>query len=323
MFDIASELKRNLGDGVLVNEPLSKYTNFKIGGPAHYFFVANNITSLVKALQTANELELKAVVLGGGTNVLISDQGVDGLVIKVKDSKVIIKGQSVIAAAGVNLGSLVQQVVAVGLAGLEPLVGVPGTVGGAVYGNVGLPQLARGFIGDWVKSVTVFRNDKMIKLAGAKCGFAYRDSVFKHNDDIILEVEFILDKGNSEVSRQLMQKYWQVRQGQPYNLPSSGCIFANVLITDPAELRQKFAGEEKLEQFIKAGQLPASWLIDRAGLKGKTIGSIQVSVDHANYLVNCGGGTAEQVIMMISYIKQQVRDKFGFQLQEEIRYLGF
>ncbi|HBT92236.1 MAG TPA: hypothetical protein DEA87_02050 [Candidatus Veblenbacteria bacterium] len=97
----------------------------------------------------------------------------------------------------------------------------------------------------------------------------------------------------------------------------------NVSITDEVDVRKKFAGEEKLDEFIKRGQLPSSWLIDKAGLKGKTIGGIQVSEDHANYLINIGGGTAEQVVQMISYIKQQVRDKFGFQLQEEVRYLGF
>ncbi|MBI5733969.1 MAG: UDP-N-acetylmuramate dehydrogenase [Candidatus Kerfeldbacteria bacterium] len=322
-MDISLELRNNLGEKLLVNEPLKDHTNFKIGGPAKYFFTAATADELVKAYQVARELKIPVIILGGGTNVLVSDQGFAGLVIKVKNQDYKIDGLKVVSDAGVNLGFLVQKTVAVGLSGFEPLVGVPGSVGGAVYGNAGLPGAVQGFIGDWVKAVTVFRENKVVRVPAAECQFAYRDSLFKYNSDIILSAEFELMAGDKAASQELVKKYISARQNQPYHLPSSGCVFTNVPIVDASEIKQKFPQEEKLEQFIARGQLPASWLIDQAGLKGKTMGGIQISGQHANYLVNVGGARAEDVVMMISYIKQQVRDKFGIQLQEEVRYLGF
>lgn len=323
MVDLFSSLRENLGEGLRAAEPLSRYTNFKIGGRAKYFFTAHSSESLIRALQVAEELKLPHIVLGGGSNVIVSDSGFNGLVIVVKSHKISRDGSLVTAEAGVSLGFLVQTTVAFGLSGLEPLVAVPGTIGGAIYGNAGVPQVARGVIGDWVKEVVACRGDTLIHMSQAECKFAYRDSVFKHNHDVIVSVSLELELGETDRSRQLIKRYIDARKGQPYHMPSSGCIFTNVSITDPQATKVKFASEEKLPEFLTRGQLPASWLIDRAGLKGKTIGKIQVSTDHANYLVNLGGGRAEEVVQMISYIKQQVRDRFGIELQEEVRYLGF
>ncbi|MDP3986342.1 MAG: UDP-N-acetylmuramate dehydrogenase [Candidatus Veblenbacteria bacterium] len=318
-----NELKKNLGETVRARVPLAPYTNFKIGGPAKYLFEARQSEDLVKAVQVANEFKLPFLVLGGASNVLVADKGFTGLVVLVRNSQLKVEGTRVTADAGVKLSFLVQQTVAAGLSGLEPLVAVPGTVGGAVYGNAGIPQVPKGFIGDWVESVSVCREDKIILLKRAECGFAYRQSGFKQTNDVILSATLELQRGDASKSQELIKKYIAARKGQPYHKPSSGCIFMNVPITNADEVRQKFAGEEKLEQFLLRGQLPSSWLIDRAGLKGRTIGGIQVSPDHANYLVNVGNGTAEQVMEMISFIKQQVRDKFGIQLSEEVRYIGF
>lgn len=317
------QIKGNLGQDVQSQAPLAPYTNFKIGGPAKFLFTAKTSEELIKAVQVAHEYKLPLLILGGASNVLVADKGFAGLVILARNNQWSIKGTRVTADAGVNLGFLVQKTVANGLSGFEPLVAVPGTVGGAIYGNAGVPQVKQGFIGDWVETVTVCRDDKLILLNRDECGFSYRQSGFKKNNDIILSATFKLNKGESEASKELVKKYINARKGQPYSKPSSGCIFMNVPITNREEVSKKFAREEKLPEFLERGQLPASWLIDRAGLKGKTIGGIQVSTDHANYLINIGDGTAEQVVQMISYIKQQVRDKFGIQLQEEVRYLGF
>jgi UDP-N-acetylmuramate dehydrogenase len=322
--EIFAELKNNLGSGLKANEPLSKHTNFKIGGPAKYFFTAKSTEELVHAIQVADELKLPMLILGGGSNVLVADVGFDGLVVIVKSSKCVINGQVVSVDAGVNLGFLVQKILTAGLTGLEPLVAVPGTVGGAVFGNAGIPQVRQGFIGDWVREVVVCRGDTIVQVPREQCAFGYRTSAFKQSGkDIILSVVLELASGDKAHSQELVKKYIATRKSQPYDKPSSGCIFTNVAITDAVELRQKFAGEEKLEEFIKRGQLPSSWLIDKAGLKGKTVGDIQISEQHANYLVNLGHGRAEEVVMLISYIKQQVRDKFGIQMQEEVRYIGF
>ncbi len=324
MPTLYAKLKENLGETVKAGEPLAQHTNFKIGGPAQYFFTAQTTQELVRAIQVAHELQLPLTMLGGGSNVLVADRGVVGLVVEVRCNQLTINGQQVIAEAGVKLAYLVQQTVAAGLTGLEPLVAVPGTVGGAIYGNAGLPAAPRGFIGDWVSEVVVCRGDKVIHVPQADCVFAYRESLFKHNSDVILRAALELQVGDKLKSQELIKTYLGARKGQPYHLPSSGCIFTNVPITNPDEVRQKFAGEPKLEEFIARGQLPSSWLIDKClSFKGKTIGQVQVSVDHANYLVNLGGATAEQVVMMISAIKQAARDNLGLQLQEEVRYLGF
>ncbi len=324
MPELYAQLKANLGEAVTAGEPLSRHTNFKIGGPAQYFFTARTVEELTRAVQVADELKLPVTLLGGGSNVLVADAGVNGLVIAVKCNQLSISGRQVTAEAGVALGFLVQQTLAAGLTGLEPLVAVPGTVGGAVYGNAGLPQVARGFIGDWVGEVVVCRGDKLLHLPKADCAFSYRESLFKHNRDCILSATFELAAGDKHQSQELIKKYVGARKGQPYHMPSSGCVFTNVPITNPDEVRQKFAGEPKLPEFLERGQLPSSWLIDtQLRLKGKTIGQVQVSTDHANYLINLGGATAEQVVMLISFIKQQARDKLGLQLQEEVRYLGF
>ncbi len=317
------QLKENLGKEVKSRVLLAPYTNFKIGGPAKFFFEARSSADLIKAAQVANEFKIPFLVLGGGSNVLVSDKGFNGLVVLARNNNWQIEGTKVTAEAGVNLGFLVQKTVSFSLSGFEPLVAVPGTVGGAIYGNAGVPQVERGFIGDWVENVTVCREDKLVLLNKEECEFTYRNSIFKKNNDIILSALFNLNKGSFETSQELVKKFIAARRGQPYHKPSSGCIFMNVPIVDIEEVRHKFKGEEKIEDFIKKGQLPASWLIDKAGLKNKTIGGIQVSEDHANYLINIGGGKAEQVVQMISYIKQQVRDQFGIQLQEEVRYIGF
>lgn len=316
------ELEANLGVEVRARVPLAPYTNFKIGGPARFLLEARKTEDLIKAVQVATELKMPLLVLGGASNVLVADKGFNGLVVLVRNNQWEIKENLVTAEAGVNLGFLVQQTVSRGLSGFEPLVAVPGTIGGAIYGNAGIPQVKNGFIGNWVKTVTVCREDKLVMLSKEECMFNYRDSLFKHNNDIILSATFLLDRGEVNTSQQLIKKYIQARKTQPYSKPSSGCIFMNHKIEDVEEIKKKFSGEEKLAEFIQKGQLPASWLIDLAGLKGKTIGGIQVSTDHANYLINTGAGKAEQVIQMISYIKQQVRDKYGIQLKEEVRLLG-
>lgn len=317
------ELRHNISPEVKFREPTAPFTNFKIGGPARFFFEAKTTQEVIRAVQVAHELHVSLLVLGGGSNVLVSDKGWPGLMVVVRSSQLNIEGTRVTAEAGVRLAYMVQQSVAAGLTGLEPLVAVPGTVGGAVVGNAGVPQTERGCIGDWVKEVSVLRGDSILAVPRSECGFGYRESAFKQNGDVVLSAVLELERGEAGKSQELIRKFIDARKSQPYDQPSSGCVFKNAPVTNPDELRDKFKGEEKLEGFIAKGQLPASWLIDRAGLKGKTMGKIQVSERHANYMVNLGGGTAEQVVQLVSFVKQQVRDKYGIQLQEEVRYVGF
>ncbi len=326
MADIIQILQQNLGSSIKSGELLAKHTNFKIGGPAKFYFEATSSDELARAVQVANEIALPYLVLGGGANVLVSDNGFTGLVIAARNQQLKIISSTVQVDAGVKLAFLVQETVAAGLTGLEPLVAIPGTVGGAIYGNAGLPQADKGCIGDWTKEVKVLAIDKIIKLTQEQCQFAYRTSVFKQTKDVILEAILELAPGSHQTSQELIKKYIAARKNQPYNLPSSGCVFINVNVVDDKqkeELKEKIKEYKILDGFLTKGQVPAGWLIELADCKGKQIGGAQVSTKHANYIVNTGNARAEEVVMLISYIKQQVRDKFGIELQEEIQYVGF
>ncbi|MFH1112131.1 MAG: UDP-N-acetylmuramate dehydrogenase [Patescibacteria group bacterium] len=326
MTDIFESLKKNIGPNIKLKEPLDKHTHFKIGGLAKYYFEATTSDDLVRAVQVAHELQVPMMVMGGGANVLVSDNGFAGLVIITKNQIWSIDDHTVKAEAGVNLGFLVQQTIEAGLTGLESLVAIPGTVGGAIYGNAGLPQVEKGCIGDWVNEVTALADDKIIKLNREQCKLGYRISIFKKTKDIILNATLLLLTGNKAKSEELIKKYIAQRKNQPYNMPSSGCIFTNIEVKDKkqaAEIKTKLGDNPKLDDFLHRGQIPAGWLIEQAGLKGKTIGKAQISSDHGNYIVNLGSARAEEVVMLISLIKQQVRDKFGIQLKEEVQYVGF
>src|SRR3989338_2851260 len=207
MADILKELEKNLGPKIQANVLLSKYTNFKIGGPAKYMLVADTSAEIVRAGQVAHELNLPLIVLGGGANVLVSDRGYDGLVVIAKNQQLEVKENKIFAGAGVRLGFLVTQAVEAGLTGIEPLVAVPGTVGGAIYGNAGLPQEPKGCIGEWIYSVDALANDKIVKYTKKQCQFSYRNSRFKKTKELILSAVLQLDTGDKVTSQQLIKKY--------------------------------------------------------------------------------------------------------------------
>ena len=294
-------LEKSLGKRLTKNISLKKYSTFKIGGPAKYFYVAKSVADVLQAVTAAKKARIPFVTLGSGANVLISDKGVDGLVVLMKLNKISISGKIIQAEAGVNIGTLSHKALMAGLTGLECWSGIPGTVGGAIYGNMGLPQVSRGSVADWLSEVTVLRQAKKKILKNIDCRFGYRDSIFKHNDDIILEAKFSLHELENLWEGKKLIKYYQTKKmnSQPVNLPSTGCIFKNPL------------GHS-------AGQM-----IDDLGLKGKTIGQAQVSEQHGNFINNLGQATASEVVMLISLIKQKVRDRYHLQLEEEINYIGF
>jgi UDP-N-acetylmuramate dehydrogenase len=218
-----------LGKKIKTDEPLSKHTTFKIGGPAKYFFIAQDNEDLVRAVTFAKKLKIPSYILGGASNVLISDQGFNGLII-INQAKDIIfkKDNRVVADAGVNLMELVNKSVAEGLTGLEWAAGIPGTVGGAVRGNAGAygGQISDNFIG-----AEVMRGSKQFILDNKNCGFGYRDSIFKRNNDLIISAEFQLQKGDKLKSRDKIKEILADRKSkQPLEFPSAGCVFQNVLI---------------------------------------------------------------------------------------------
>lgn len=285
------------------NVPLAPYTTFKIGGPAKYFIVVKTKDALVQAIQEAKKANIQWFILGGGSDILVSDNGFDGLCIKMELREVEFDDErnTVRAQAGVRMSALITQCIKRERENLEFAIGVPATVGGAVWANLG----ARGSeVKNFLREITVLDEEGIEHiLTPEECQFAYRESIFKHKKFVIVDALFQLNHGNKERITDIMHKLTNLRkETQDISAKTAGCAFRNpVLQTD----------------------VPAAKLIDDLGLKGKRMGGAQVSDIHANFIVNTGDATAEDVVMLISYIKQQVRDKKGIQLHEEIEYIGY
>ena len=291
------------------NVLLKNYTTFRIGGKAEYFFVAKNKKDLIKAISVAKKLKLPFFVLGGGSNLLVSDKGFNGILIKIRNTKYEIpacpagrQNTKIMAEAGVMLGELVNILAKTELSGLEWAAGIPGTVGGAIFGNAGAFNKS---MKDVVKSVEALevKNEKckVKNFKNRDCKFSYRDSIFKNNKNlIILSVTLQMKRGDKkEIENKIKKNLEQRNKTQPLNFPSGGSIFKN-----PPGF---FAGE----------------LVKRCGLKGKKIGNVKISEKHSNFIVNLGNGKAKDVIKLIKLIKQKVKKKFGVTLEEEIQFLGF
>lgn len=309
MIELYKELKKY--GKVKLNEPLSKHTTFKIGGPAEYFIIANSTDDLVALLKIAEENDIRYFILGGGSNTLVSDEGFEGMVIKVNNNSMKIEGDVLIADAGCSTAQVGQNSIKEKLTGFEWGVCIPGTIGGAVRGNAGAMGSE---MKDSVDKVEVFRNGEVLELNNKECKFGYRNSIFKSGgNDIILRVYLKLKKGENKDLMAEAMKHIQFRKDtQPQGF-SSGCIFKNV---DVKEFKN-----EMPEEFVKKGYVPAGWLIEKAGLKGEKIGNIQVSEKHANFIINLGDGKAGDIMKLIEKIKEKVYDKFGVRLTEEIHIL--
>jgi len=307
------------------NIKLAPYTSFKIGGKARYFVEVGDKNELEEALQHALKNKLDFFVLGGGSNVLISDKGFDGLIIKLitKNSELkITENNSIECFAGENLASVVNFVRDNSLSGLEWAVGIPGTIGGAVRGNAGAFGGDMKDIVDRVECICIDDNLKKKIFPTNECGFEYRNSVFKNPPNlIIVSVILKLKKGDkNEIQNKMKEIIFQRNEKNPKNAKSGGSFFTNPIVNDE-KLLEKF--ERDSGKKISNNIIPAGWLIQEAGLTGKKIGGAIISEKHANFIVNTGNATAEDIIMLASIIKQKVRTKLGVQLVEEVKFLGF
>lgn len=318
------------------NVPLRNYTTFRIGGRAKYFYLAKTKDNLVKAILMAKKLKLPFFILGGGSNLLISDKGIDELVIKIQNTKYkILRSRAsslrgglnikIFAEAGVLLGKLVNVSLEKKLTGLEWAAGIPGTVGGAIYGNAGAFGKS---MKDVVEEVEVFeaKNQKIKILKNKNCKFTYRDSVFKKNKNlIILSLKIQLKKGSKKAILRKIKKYLAYKKTtQPQNYPFAGSVFKNFTPYRPAESGTGAGAKElrELKKFKKTGTIPAAWLIEKCGLKGKKIGKAEISEKHANFIVNLGKAKAKDVKKLINLAKKMVKNKFKINLEEEIQYLN-
>jgi len=293
---------------------LKNYTTFKIGGKAKYFFIAKTKEDLFCAITAAKKLKLPFFVLGGGSNLLVSDKGYEGLVINFKFSVFSFQKNKIIVGAGTRLGELVNASAERRLTGLEWASGIPGTVGGAVFGNAGAFQKS---MKDVVKEVEVLdTKDLRFKIYDfKKCQFGYRNSIFKHKKNlIILSIIFKLKKGKkSEIKKRIKEYLNYKKERQPFDYPSAGSIFKNPSGFSVGEL-----GEESK---FSSSSFAAARLIEKCGLKGKRIGQAKISEKHANFIVNLGNARAKDVKELIDLVKKEVKKKFKINLEEEIRFL--
>jgi len=329
------KLKEKIGEEVLENEALANHCTFKIGGPARYFFVAKDSEEIVKAAEAAKDLGLNFFVLSGGSNVLFSDNGFDGLVIKVASNKYKViaepplnpllgkEGRGVVEAdAGVPLSKIVDAAAENGLSGLEWAAGIPGTVGGAVRGNAGAYGKATGDVVEEVEALN--QESKIDKYKKEDCKFGYRESIFKREGGIILKVVLKLMSGDKKKIKEEMDKILKARGEKIPTEPSAGSFMKNVEVTDEiVKIIKEHTHEDVPADYLEKGKIPAAWLIGQCDLKGKQIGGAKISEKHANFIVNTGGATAGDVIALASLIKMKVRDEVGVQLQEEVEYVGF
>ena len=307
------------------NVSLKPHTVFKIGGPARFFVEVKSSQEFKEALGFAKEKAAPFFIAGAGSNILISDKGFDGVFIKNLANKIDIKGEEVFCESGAMMPYIAAEAAKAGLSGFEWGIGVPGTVGGSVRGNAGCYG---GEMKDVVRSVEVFNSDTATsyRLQAINCGFSYRDSIFKKNPGlVVLSATLELKKGDETAIRARMRVLTERRgETQDIGAKCAGCIFKNVLWARRDINKREFLGRFPVfSRFENDSAISAGFLIDEAGLKGKKIGGAQISRKHANFFINSGGATAEDVVMLVAVAKEYVHRKFGILLEEEIQYVGF
>lgn len=294
--------------------PLAELTTFEIGGPARYFAEVSNEAEIRDALGWAREKNVPFFVVAGGSNLLVPDSGLDGLVIRVvgkKFSMMDVGRPSLEAQAGCNLLMLIRATAEQGLGGWEKLSGIPGTIGGAVRGNAGAfgPEI-KDFV-TWVRAINT-KTEDVHEFSNVECEFDYRMSFFKKNPEwIILDVHVRLTKSNMELIDETIRER-EKRHIQ--DVRAAGSYFMNPVA--PQKIVSMFEEEKKTTS--RGGRVPAGWLIEKAGMKGAKLGGAQVSPQQANYIINASGSaTAEEVRELAQKVKDEVRRQFDVALTEE------
>ncbi|WP_412838622.1 UDP-N-acetylmuramate dehydrogenase [Bacillus paranthracis] len=300
MEQLVNELiEANVGR-VLVDEPLARYTTMKIGGPADILIVPKHVAGIEKTLQLVKKYKTKWTVIGRGSNLLVSDLGIEGVVIRLGEGldHLEVEKHRVRVGGGYPLIKLSTLLSRQGLAGLEFASGIPGSVGGAVYMNAGAHNSDISNI--LSKALILFEDGIIDWLTHGEMEFSYRTSVLQtKRPGIVLEAEFQLQIGERERIVSVMQKNKDYRrETQPWNHPCAGSVFRN-----PTPY---FAGD----------------LIEKAGLRGYQIGGAQISEMHGNFIINTGGASAQDVLSLIALIKQTIKDGFGVEMHTEVEIIG-
>jgi UDP-N-acetylmuramate dehydrogenase len=312
------------------NIPLNSLTTLEIGGPAKELVEISSEEELKEALQYAHDQGLKTLIFGGGSNLLISDQGFDGLVIKNNITGIELDDETIKVTAGTPLQTLVDFTIEHGYSGAEKLTGIPGSVGGAVYGNAGAYGQT---ISDFLEEVTILdsssfwvtpeskRKDpgqaRMTVLKKQDCHFSYRDSGFKETRNVILEVHFKFPKGNPEELKELstltLEK--RLKKYRP-GIKCPGSFFKNILVETLPSALLPLIPSQYIDTF---GKIPAWFFLDAVGAKGAKKGRIEIADFHGNLFINTGGGKAQDFYDLAREYQNKVRDKFNITLEPEVQ----
>lgn len=317
---------KNIWPKLQKNYPFSKLTTLNIGGPAKYLYIATTKQDLLNILDFAYQNNLKYLVIGGGSNLLVSDKGFNGLVIKNEVSGISLVRRrlarlgttlTVLTVQGGNLlQNLVDYTIKHGLSGMQRLTDIPGTVGGAIYGNAGAYNQT---ISDYLIEVECWTENKIVILTKAQCNFEYRDSGFKKNGCIILEVKFKLPQGNPvELKKEAKETLTKRLQKYQPGIKCPGSFFKNLFTEEIPEETIKILPERK----DTYGKTPAYIFLEQLGAKGDRLGNIQIAPYHANLFINLGGGTASDFWQLANKWYKRVEEKYNIKLEPEVQLIN-
>lgn len=300
------------------NYPMSKLTTLLIGGPAKLFVAVKSEDELIEAIKYAKQNDLNHLIIGSGSNLLVNDSGVDCLVIKNEIAGTDLKGSTLKVRAGTVLQDLVDYTIEHGLAGLHKMTGIPGTIGGAVFGNAGAYGQT---ISDHIITVSVLNTNNLTieQFNNSDCEFNYRDSGFKRNHYIILEVTFQLDSGDPQTLRQEVAEVLSKRLVKyPKGIKCPGSFFKNIVAdTLPKDILEKIPKDK-----ITYGKISAGYLLESVGAQGHLLDGIEIAPYHANLFINKGGGTAQAFYTLAKQMSEKVKQKFGITLEPEVQLIN-
>lgn len=314
MDALQKELKR-FGT-VKNNVSLSNFTTFQVGGPARYLVIAKDTDRLIKLLNFLSDRKEKYLVMGGGSNLLLPDDGYPGVVIKIRTEKISYNknNHTIIADSGALLGQVLNLALQKSRSGFEWAAGIPGTVGGAVRGNAGAMGLdtARN-----VDKVVAYRDKKIVELPNSECRFTYRGSIFKQNKDVILQACFKTEPGETAQIKRQMKQYLRLRADKFPSYPSAGSFFKNIKM-------EKWRGDKAAlpPLFLKRGSVPVGWLMEQVDMRGYTAGGAMVAREHGNFIINYKNAKQKDILQIVEEAKNRVYNKFGIELEPEVEIIN-
>jgi UDP-N-acetylmuramate dehydrogenase len=283
---------------------LAPFTSFGIGGPARFFFVAENPTEIIRAVRAARDLGMKFFVLGGGSNILFDDLGYSGLIIKDECRRFLVHKDGISAQSGAIVDKMVDAALEAGLSGIEYAAGIRGTVGGAVYGNAGAFGHA---INEILENAVLYTHQgKVVIVDNDHLKFAYRKSSLSDSGDVVISVRLSLKPGDREKMADIINERRKFRlERHPVELGSAGSVFRNLrTLEDPTNV------------------IPAGKLLEEAGVRGMRVGGAAVFEKHCNIVVNTGGATSSDIKTLVAQMEAAVKAKFGVDLLREILYIS-